>query len=249
MTEGGDRKDESVTFSLRELRELEEERIAREQRAAQEAAAQAARARQLAEQRAREQAERAAAEAREAARRTELEELAKREALQRAAVEQTRLEVEVRARADERERERRHEIEIARIRAVTERPGFGLAALGGAAAVGAVLAGFAAFAVHMTAVAPAHAKRVADLERSVSAEQLRAQGATGEADREQKRAADLERRASELRAEIDRKKPCPASPPTTPKGGAPGGSSHPKRVEPIGPVCQPGDPLCPTIGR
>src|SRR5687767_15273928 len=98
------RRDESVSFSLRELQELEQDRIAREKRETVERHAALARER---EDRARREAmeraerERHEEEKREAERRRELEDLARREAMQKAIVEQARVEVEARTRAEE----------------------------------------------------------------------------------------------------------------------------------------------------
>ena len=250
MTEGGGRgtsaafRDESVTFSLRELRELEEERLARESRAREEDAARIEAARRDGERRARDEKERA-----EAARR---DEAAKHEALQRAAIEQTRLEVDVRAREGERERERRHEVEIARLRAETQKPGFGLAALGGAALVGGVTAGFAAFAVHMALLAPAAEQRIGAVERSASAERQRADVARDDLERERRRAAELERQSAQLRSDLEAARK-PGS--QAPAGGRGGGSATPphgpamKRGPEIEKCVDPHDPMCFAIPR
>jgi colicin import membrane protein len=254
MTEGGGRgtsaasRDESVTFSLRELRELEEDRLAREARAREEDAARVEAARRETERRSREEAETAAA-AREAARR---DEAAKHEALQRAALEQTRLEVDVRAREGERERERRHEVEIARLRAETQKPGFGLAALGGAALVGGVTAGFAAFAVHMALVAPAAERRIGSVERDLATERRRAAVAQDDLERERRRATELERESAKLRSDLEaaRKPGSPAQ-----AGGHGGGSATPthgpatKRGPESEKCVDPHDPMCFAIPR
>ncbi len=248
MTEGGTRRDESVSFSLRELKKLEDERIEREERARADEAERITRARADADARAREARERAEAEEREARRR----DLAEREALQRAALEQTRLEVEVRARADERERERRHEIELARARASTGSSGFGIGAMAGSTLVGAVLAGFAAFAVHMTVTVPAAERRMAESERALAAEKQHGIAVTAELDREKARRAEDTSRIAQLGSELESarsaaarggpKSPGQAAPgvrgPTTPRGsGAP-------RSEAFSDKCANGDPLC-----
>jgi hypothetical protein len=244
-------RDESVTFSLRELRELEEERLARDARAREEDQARAEAARRETESRAREETERATA-AREAVRR---DELAKHEALQRAALEQTRLEVEVRAREGERERERRHEVELARLRAETQKPGFGLAALGAAALVGAVTSGFAAFAVHMAVVAPAAERRTATVERDLAAERQRAAGAHDDLERERRRAAELEHQVAQLRSDLDAANQTHGAAP--PGGRAGTGAPTPSRGNATkrGPgsasdTCvDPHDPMCFAIPR
>jgi hypothetical protein len=86
----------SVTFSLRELVRLEEER-ANEQRVAELRGRQA------------EESARATAE------QQQRDEAARRELAERAGIEAARREVELRAAADERERQRRHEAELARM--------------------------------------------------------------------------------------------------------------------------------------
>lgn len=246
MTDGDGRgapRDESVTFSLRELRELEEERLAREQQEREAAKTRALAARTEAERRAREEEARAAA-AREEAR---LSELAKREALQRAAMEQARLEVEVRARADERERERRHEIELASLRATAVRPGFGAPALGGAAVVGLVVAGFGSFAVHMSVLAPAADRKVASVERDLASERQRSTSLQADGDREKRRSGELERQVTSLRSELETAKATCTSAPTAPRGGGgaprtptkrPGSGAHEEKcVDPHDPMC------------
>jgi hypothetical protein len=118
MGSGADRRDESISFSLRELTNLEqarvdEERIARDVLAAREREARLESERALV--RARAEQERLEHDERERIRRQHAEEEARLEALSRAAVEQARLAVEVGARAEEAERERRHERELAEL--------------------------------------------------------------------------------------------------------------------------------------
>lgn len=248
MTGASGRRDESVTFSLRELQELEQERIAREKREAEEREAAAARAR---EESARREAEaiaareRAEAEAREAERRRELEELARREAMQKALVEQARIEVEARTRAEEADRERRHERELAALRASQAKQGpggFVASAIGGA-----VVALLAASVVYFAALKPNVDRQIAELGDQSS--------------RADSRSAELERRADSLQAALDgaqrelkelRERPAPVAAPA-PKGPTATGTGPrtPRATQaapPLPPtVCLKGDPLCPTI--
>src|SRR5262245_46952258 len=101
-------KEESVTFSLKELAKLEDERIDQENRMREAREKAAVAAREDATRKEREELEareRAAADERERARFREMEEEAKREAMSRAAVEQARITVEARTRSEEAERE------------------------------------------------------------------------------------------------------------------------------------------------
>lgn len=248
MTEGGTRKDESVSFSLRELKKLEDERIEREERARADDASRIARARADADARDRQARERAEAEEREARRRQEQDELLKREALQRAALEQTRLEVEVRARADERERERRHEIELASARAATASSGFGMGALAGSAVVGAVLGAFAAFAIHMTVTVPANERRLAESERALAVEKQHGIAVTAELDREKAKRGEDAARIAQLGVELENARNV-TGPRSGPKGPGvripttPRGTTAP-RSEAFSDKCANGDPLC-----
>ena len=108
MTGSPERRDESVTFSLKELMKLEDERICQERQAREARELAVKSAREDAERREREELaakDRAAEEERERARFREMEEEARREAMQRAAIEQARITVEARTRAEESDRE------------------------------------------------------------------------------------------------------------------------------------------------
>jgi colicin import membrane protein len=190
MTGGSERRDESVTFSLRELTKLEDERIAKEQQA-REASAQAAEAaREATERRERaalEAREREASEERARARHLEVEEEARREAMSRAAVEQARIEVEARTRAEESDRERRHELELQRMR-LEARPARGLGALVSSGLGGAAVAIAGCLVVVFAVTKPASDRRIQELDRAV---------ATAEG-----RASALERRVEEQSATL-----------------------------------------------
>jgi hypothetical protein len=190
MTGGSERRDESVTFSLRELTKLEDERIEKEKQAHEARAHAAEAAREAAERRERaalEARERDASEERARARRLEVEEEARREAMSRAAVEQARIEVEARTRAEESDRERRHELELQRMR-LEARPARGVGALVSSGLGGAALALAGCLVVVFAVTKPASDLRVRELDRAVAS----AEG----------RASALERRVEEQTAKL-----------------------------------------------
>lgn len=252
---GGPQRDESLSFSLEELKQLEEQRITQE-REAREAREKAAKlARDEADRRARaelEARELAANEARERARFREMEEEARREAIQRAAVEQTRITVEARTRTEEADRERRHEIELQRLRAeTTTRPGPGglvASALGGAALVVGL-----SLVVHFAVSRPAAERRIGELDRAVAGADSRADELGRRVEDQKLRIAQLEKSLGEAQAELTRR---PAAPPPKPPGQSgqrqPGpkaaghGSSKPNLTHANdGPPCADRfDPLC-----
>ena len=254
MTGGPERRDESVTFSLKELMKLEDERVDQEKQAREQRELSAKTAREEAARRERvelEAKERAAAEERERARLRELEEEARRDAIQRATIEQARITVEARTRAEESERERRHELELQRMRAETvKKPGPGGfigCGLGGAAFALAVC-----LVLHFAVSKPASDKRVAELDRAYAG----ADGRAGELDRrveEQKsQLGELKESLAAAKAEIERLKAPPQPPrvkppvvPTTSKGGGPAVKTNIND----GPPCDPHDPLCGHIDR
>lgn len=244
------RREESAQFSLKELLELEEQRLAEQAREREAREAAAARERAEAERRRREDAEasaRASEEARERQRRTELEELARREAMQKAIVEQARLEVEVRARAEERERERRHEIEIERLRSTTKR-GTSMGALLGASALGGGVMAVVAIAIHLGIHAPAAGRREAELQRNVVAAEARTEELARQLDGLQSALRERERRLADaqdqIRALTDEKPSPPSS--TIGKLGQKVPTSRsfadPSRKDEKD--CLPGDPMC-----
>lgn len=252
----GDRRDESVSVSLKELMKLEDERVSDEKRARDAEALAARRAREEAERREREAAEarlRAEAEDRERAKLRETEEEARREAMTRAAVEQARISVEARARAEEAERERRHEIELARIRAESAKKG-GLGAWIGGGVAGASIAAVASLVLHFGVASP-RAERVAlGLEDRAARAEQRANEAELSAEHERARAAKAEADLAAAKKELDERKSAP--PPTT-KGGASGAGVHggrwqgdrpaTKSSSADGPCINDWDPLCGRI--
>jgi hypothetical protein len=250
MTTGPERRDESVSFSLKELMKLEDERVGqeREVRAARERAANDAREETARRARAELEArERAEADERERARFREMEEEARREAMQRAAVEQARITVEARTRAEEAERERSHERELLRMRAETaKKPGPGGFIGGGLG--GAAIAIAAALVLHFAVWRPGADTRLAALDSAAAAADGRA-GELGRRVEEQKeRIAQLEKSLRETQAELAvRAAPAPKAP--TGPSSVPRSGTAPSRPKPPnvndGPPClNKFDPLC-----
>jgi colicin import membrane protein len=257
MTGGPERRDESVSFSLKELMKLEDERIGQERQAREARELAAKDARDDAERREREELvakDRAAEEERERARFREMEEEARREAMQRAAIEQARITVEARTRAEESDRERRHEIELQRMRAETvKKPGPGgyiASSLGGAAVTLAIC-----LVMHFAVSKPASDKRIAELDRAVAGAEGRESELGRRVDDQKARIGQLEKSLSDMQEELSRRPPVAAAPPRTPPGST--GSTGPKRNGAgagadstkakglnDGPPCPKFDPLC-----
>jgi colicin import membrane protein len=236
----GERRDESVSFSLRQLRELEDERVEQERKEREASELAAARAQAEASSRARE----AEQGARERARRLSLDDLARREAMHRAIVEQTRIEVEARGRAEGAERERRRELELARIRAA--RPKTRPAALVASALAGMALSLAGAAAAYAGIAKPGAERRVAAIEDAA-----REAGRAAERDLEAlARDGDEKRRrleralaAAEQRlAEVEGERRG-ASPPA-PRPRVPRSRSAPSTPLAPGTPCHPRDPMC-----
>ena len=252
MTGGPERRDESVTFSLKELMKLEDERVDQEKqtREARELAVTMAREEQTRRERTELEArERAELEERERVRHRELEEEARRDAIQRATVEQARITVEARTRAEESDRERRHEIELQRLRTeAVKKPGPG-------GLIGSALGG-AAFALAMCLVLyfgvskPASDKRIAALDRAVAGADGRAGELSRRVDEQRSRAGDLEKELAAAQVELAKPRPAALSrklPSTAPGGGVHGTPPKgPKSSNPNdGPPCTNRfDPLC-----
>ena len=225
----GERRDESVQFSLTELMRLEDERVERERRdrEAAEAAARAAKAK--AERDEREARERAEAERKERERLLRVEEEARREAMSRAAVEQARIAVEARARAEEAERERRHEIELAKLKTEVQKPqGAGL--LVGSGVLGAAVAFVVCTVAYFGAIKPAQARTVEALELAVHQAEGKAADAARAGLEQDRRIAQLEREVraandelAQLRAASTTKTPkaAPGPQPVGPRTNAP----------------------------
>jgi colicin import membrane protein len=252
MTGGPERRDESVTFSLKELMKLEDERISQEREAREARERAAVAAREATERRERaelEAKERAEAEERERARHREMEEEARREAMQRAAVEQARITVEARTRAEESERERRHELEMLRMRAETvKKPGAGAFVASGLA--GAAVCFALCLVMHFAVSKPAADKRTAELDRAVAGAEGRADELGRRVDDQKARIAQLENSLAETQAELAKAKAAavPKGPAVPSAGTGPRGFGTvtvPKPKDPNnGPPCNKFDPLC-----
>jgi colicin import membrane protein len=137
MADRESEKQSSVLFSLRELMNLEEERIETEKQREEEARAADKRAKMEAELRLRAAEEariRAEEERRQNDAAREREEAARLEAIQRAAIERTRLETEERARLAQMELSHKHERELQMLKADKQKTGLRRALIGVAVA-------------------------------------------------------------------------------------------------------------------
>ena len=220
-------RDESVTFSLRELEKLETERLEKERREELAAIMRAEKA-EADERRREADALAAKEEEHRVARLAEIELEARREAQARAAVEQTRIEVEARTRAQESDAERRHEIELARIRREGEkRTPVGLVV--GSGAAGAILAVAACMAAYFGATRPAVDRSMASLESVAARANDRSQRLESDKAAEQKKVAELEadlREAKQSIASLQANRPLP-----------------PKKIDPPIPAFAPSHPV------
>ncbi|NUO54351.1 MAG: hypothetical protein HOV80_36360 [Polyangiaceae bacterium] len=137
MADRESEKQSSVLFSLRELMNLEEERIETEKQREEEARAADKRAKMEAELRLRAAEEariRAEEERRQNDAAREREEAARLEAIQRAAIERTRLETEERARLAQMELAHKHERELMALQSDKQKTGLRRALIGVAVA-------------------------------------------------------------------------------------------------------------------
>jgi hypothetical protein len=254
----GERREESVSVSLKELMKLEDERIDRERKLREAEGLAAQRAREEAEKKRREAEEeraRAEAEERERLRLRDLEEEARREAMSRAAVEQARIAVEARARAEEAERERKHEIELARIRAeAAKKSGAGVVV--GSGLVGFSIALVAAVVVHFGVTRPANDRAIGALEARVAAAERRANDMGVDVERERARASKAEGELATAQKTIDDLKSAASRPPSKAardpardQATPPTGSSKAQPKNPLGdgPCINDWDPLCGRI--
>ena len=113
-----EQKESSVLFSLKELMNLEEDRIRQEEDAKRRAEEEVARARAKTERKAREEEEariRAAEDKRRAEEQRTREEAARLEAIRHAEVEKSRLEAENRARMEQLRHQQEHERQLAHL--------------------------------------------------------------------------------------------------------------------------------------
>ncbi len=245
MTGGSERRDESVSFSLKELMKLEDERIDQEKQSREARERSAKLAREEAEQRekaalaAREKAE---ADERERVRLREREEEARLEAMQRATIEQTRITVEARTRAEESERERSHERELQRMRIEAhKKPELGALIGSGLAGIAVALAAFMVF--FFAAAKPASDRRIAELDNNV----VSAEAHANALDRQ---VGDQNTKLAALTKELeDARKALAAAPAPSPLPVPAGTIRRPPPPPPRNPVkdetcVDPRDPMC-----
>lgn len=243
----------SVSFSLKELMRLEDERVAFEKSEAKRRADEREREAAEAARRADEAVKARAREEDEARHREEERmraEAARLEGMQRAIVERERVSASARAREDEMGRLRAHEIELARIQ--REARGSGKAAwIVAALASAALLSSVVAYATVLAPraevrVSEAHAEtrtqaeavarandRLADLDRRVD-------GLSSQLKESEDRARDLERQLEEA------KKSAGGKPFATPSSAAHRPATVQTRPTGLidGPCKNPRDPLC-----
>lgn len=248
MTGGTERRDESVSFSLKELMKLEDERIDQEKTSREARERSAKLASDEAERRAKaDLAARARAEAdeRERTRRIEREEEARLEAMQRATVEQARITVEARTRAEESERERSHERELQRMRLEGQKkPEIGALIGSGLAGTAFALAGFMVF--FFAAAKPASDHRIAELDGHLSAAEDRGRALDRRLDDQNIKLAAVTKELEAAR-KLVAAQPAPALVgPTTTTGRPPvGHPPTPPRIPVKEEKCaDPHDPLC-----
>lgn len=247
-----EQKDSSVLFSLKELMNLEEDRIRREEEDKRRKADMAERARLDAEHKAREDEERRI-QAEENRRRQEeqrqREETARLEAIRQAEVEKARLEAENAARMEALRQQQEHERHIAALAQDKGKKNLKLAAGGFAAFfVIAVVGGGIAYKNQLDEKARIEAQheqeiqeqqgRMAELQRRIE-EQTNAISA---AERQLAEAKDdRERAAAQLKLqEVQRQRAATQSNLRRVQSGG-GGGSAPRGG---GTKCTPGDPLC-----
>ena len=248
MTGGPERREESVSFSLKELMKLEHERIDQEKQAHEARERSAKEAREAAERKERAELaarEQAASEARERVRRAQREEEARLESIQRAAVEQMRITVEARTRAEESERERSHERELQRMRLEGQKkPGLGALVGSGLGGVALALAAFLLF--FLGAAKPAADRRIAELDTTAAAAQSLVSTLEQRVDEQSARITTLTKQLEAARAQLAAAADAAKAPPTTtagPRGG--GGAPVPRKPLPKeGPCIDPHDPMC-----
>lgn len=257
----GDGRDESVTFSLRELMQLEDDRIARE-RASQEARRSSEQAAKLEAERRAEDAriakEKADADERERARLREVEEVARREAMSRAAVEQARIEVEARTRAEEAERERMHERELARLR-IEHTPRMAVGPIVGSGVAGLALALVASVGLYAGSLKPASDRQLAERDRAVVESSERSSELSRRVDELGRVKESLEAQLRDANREIASLKDRAVKAPDGRAGGRANGPAASGRgtrdthrsgaKEGTAEPCPKGDPMCSDLGR
>lgn len=248
MADSSERREESVQVSLRELMELEEERLARERAERAAAAAEVERLRAQAEEEVRARAEEAQRRLASEERERRLDD-ARREALVKFSVEQARIEVEARVRAEEVERQRRHERERDALTPRTASTpwlrtlaGFGVGALFGAVIAVAVVVG---------RVLPEHERELRTARDAVATLEARVTDLGIARDQAARDAVDWRARAEEAQRALAARSAASREGTPLPRSG-----ERPRTVHrpPTGPsptsrgaTCLAGDPMCFTV--
>ncbi len=243
-----EQKESSVLFSLKELMNLEEDRIKQEESERKRKEEEALRVKLDAERRAREVEEarmKAAEEERRVSEQRSREENARLEAIRHAEVEKARLDAENNARGEAMRRQQEHERQLAHMQETSgkKKLTFWLAGVGAVLLI-SVVGGGIAIKNSMEETDRAKAATLA-LEQKITeldTEKKRIQDEIGKASGAEKEALLAKLAAKE--AEIEKTKSAPAV-----GGGAVrrtgGAGAKPASDKPAKPCnCQPGDPLC-----
>jgi hypothetical protein len=244
----------SVSFSLKELMRLEEERIAlaRDEARAEEeerkkrAEEEAFRARELEEERNRAEEDRRQEEARR-----DREEAARLEGMQRAIVERERVAVQEAAHAAEMDRLRKHELELVRLRGERGTSVLGARTAWSVAAALAVALG-ACMVTYFAQMKPEADRHLADARLEASAQS----DAIGKAQRQldelgqrvqtlDGKLHDADARAQDLERQLkDARDAAPKGGPRATAGFHPRGTKDELPKGLLGGACKTGDPLC-----
>jgi len=236
-----EQKESSVLFSLKELMNLEEDRIKQEEQEKRRKEDSATQARMDAERRAREEEE-ARVRADENRRRAEeqrvREDAARVEAIRQAEIEKARLEAENAARLEQLRHQQEHERHITALTQDKSKKKLTVMVYGGAAVLVLALGGFGFYIKHsMDESAATEARHQQELlEATLKAE---AEGAKDEASRlaAQKKLEDAQKQAEATKHAIG------VAAARTGGGGAPAARPTAK----ANCNCAPGDPLCNCI--
>ena len=241
-----EQKESSVLFSLKELMNLEEDRIKQEEDDRKRKEEEALRAKLDGERKAREAEEtrlRAAEEERRVQEQRSREEQARIDAIRQGEVEKARLDAENAARMEAIRHQQEHERQLVHMKETSGKKKLtfmiaGLAVLFVAGAIG----GGIAIKNSMDDADRVRAEKVAleakltELDSEKKRIQLEIEKASGEEkERLMKQLADKER-------EIASAKTTPVTGPAKARTGGPGPAAKPKSDKPCN--CQPGDPLC-----
>jgi len=247
-----DKNESSVLFSLNELMNIEEGRIADEEsaRAAREAAE---KARTDAEARARREAEelrlRAAEDARRADELRRREEEARVDAARQAEIDRARHDMEHKARLEQMAQAQAHEAQMAALKQDVGKKKLRMAVIGTGAAL--VLVAVGGFVIYRNNAAESERQLVA-LQAQLQAAQDEAEKRVRQAEEQLKNNASMsEAQKSALQAELEAakrdalKNQAELDKTGGGKASRGGGGSRPAATKkPSGPACDPNDPMC-----